>query len=337
MITEVRTPRIFQSHRSRRQSQGTVEEQSTPRESVALSGRTRAFEPLKSLSGRTLLAQASSSALQAADAAGLPAAVTRLFAPAEFLMLNSGDYHDAQHPIGVAQTVGTMARSSGRGEERAQFLEKVGLLHDADERILLDGQGSYNYKEGAAPARVPVTLAFMDLNKNEIQERFEWGDDDFKEAKALVAGSEHPLNDEVGAKQQNHVEGYHRQSPKAILKATLEELPAGRRAGLLEEVQILRYADQMSEYGDGPQASREAVLGLSNEIGVPAEVLMKGNSAFLNSVGKDNQAIKDLPLATIEELSRELEIEPKAFEPEELFGMLCDRHRRSIEETKLGI
>ncbi len=260
-----------------------------------------------------------------------------MFAPAEFLMLNSGDYHDAQHPIGVAQTVGTMARNSGRTESRAQFLEKVGLIHDADERILLDDQGAYNYKEGAAPARVPVTLAFMDLNEGALKERFQWNDNEFKEAKVLVAGSEHPLNDEVGAKQQNHVGGYHGKSPKAVLREALEQLPSDRRAEVMEEVQMLRYADQMSEYGGGVEASKEAVLGLSNEIGVPAEVLLKGNAAFLAGVGKDNEAIKDLPLATLDGLSQEFKVAPKVFEPEELFGLLSEGQRRSIEETRRGI
>lgn len=341
MIKEVRTPKIFQTREARVQNQGKVLSQEAsaaqPNESVTLTGRTESFKPLKSLSGRALLAQASSSALQAADAAGLPAAITRLFAPAEFLALNNGDYHDAQHPIGVATTVGEMARNSGRGEERAQFLEKVGFIHDADDRVMLDGDGSFHHKEGALPARVPVTLAFMELNRNELQNRLEMDDNQFNEAKVLVAASEHPLNDLVTKKQENHVAGYHGRSPQAILKETLEAVPAERRAELLEEAQLLRYADQMSEYGNGVDSSREAILGLSREIDLDAQILLDGNSNFLNGVGKDNELMKDFPLATINGLSQEMGIQPKIYGQEELYGMLSESHRQSIEDTKAGI
>lgn len=332
-----RPERIFQTPQGRKANQGQVQVDSGPQETIQLEGRQGKFKPLTSLSGKTLLSQASESALRLAGSTSLPAQVTSNFAPAEFLMLNSGDYHGAQHPINVADTVTTLAKNSGRSEERAQFLGQVALIHDADERILMDGQGNYSYKEGAAPARVPVTLAWMDKNQGQLQERFEWGNQEFKEAKALIAGTEHPLNDTTGPKRHNNLPGLDGKSAAAVLKEQLQGLPKDRQSEVLEEVQLLRFADQSAEYLNGVDAARTSVIGLASEIGAPQDALLKGTPGFLSGLGRDNEAFGDLPVATSQNLVKEMDLQAKVYSPEELHGFLSDQQTHSLESVKSGL
>ncbi|MGE0493917.1 MAG: hypothetical protein AB7S38_32210 [Vulcanimicrobiota bacterium] len=328
---------VFQTRAARTEPTGKVETEQQPTERVTLKGRSGEFAPLRSLSGKSLLAMASQTALQAASVAGLPAAVTSAFAPAEFLMLNSGDYHNAQHPVNVGETVKTIAGNAGRSPERVDFLGQVSLIHDADERILMDGQGGYSYKEGAAPARVPVTLAWMDLNQDALQDRFGWNGGQFDEAKALIAGTEHPLNDRVGPNRTYNLPEFDGKSSQAVLAEQLAGLPEERRAAVLEEIQMLRFADQSAEYLNGNDQARQAVVGLSSEIGVPAEALLKGTPSFVGGLGQDNEAFGDLPIATSRNLAAEFKLQAHIYEPAELHGLLSQPQRAALDGVKLGL
>jgi hypothetical protein len=331
---------VFQTGAGRAAQTGKVENKAgqEPAERVELSGRRGNFAPLRSLSGKSLQQSASAAGLQAANLAGLPAAVLQYFTPAEFLMLNSGDYHNAQHPINVANTVANLASNAGRSPERVEFLQQVALIHDADERILLDGQGNYAYAEGAKPARVPVTLAFIDLNSQALSERFGWDGGQLLEAKALIAGTEHPLNDEVTAKRSNNLLGLDGKSAETVLRESLEALPKERQSVVAEEVQLLRFADQSANYAQGMEASRETVKGLANEIGVPAEVLMKGTPSFLAGLGQDSTTFKDFPQATMGKLKMGLGLDHAiVYSPQELHGLFSPTERQALESVKSGL
>lgn len=331
-----RPERLFQVPAGRTKSSGQVATGDVrTRETVTL-GDGREVQPLKSLSGETLLSLASQSALKAAAGTSLPASVTNAFAPAEFLMLNSGDYHGAQHPIKVGQTVKTLARNSGRTEQRAEFLNQVALVHDADERIMLNGNGNYSFKEGAAPARVPVTLAWMDVNQGGLQERFGWNKGEFQEAKALIAGTEHPLNDTVGPKTKNNLPDYDGKSAQNVLAEQLQAVPADRRTTITEEVQLLRFADQSAEYLQGEKSAKESVSGLSREIGVPEDALLAGTPSFVGGLGKDNEAFGDLPRKVLQTLTSDLDIEAPIYTSEQLHGFLSDSQNQALGRIRSG-
>lgn len=337
--TSFRPEVVFQNGAGRVANKGSVESAAPePSEQVQLSGRSGTFTPLRSLSGKSLQGSASAAGLQAASAAGLPATVLSFFTPAEFLMLNSGDYHNAQHPINVANTVANLAENAGRSAERVDFLQQVALLHDADERILLDGEGNYSYAEGAKPARVPVTLAFIDLNAEALSERFGWSGEQMREAKALIAGTEHPLNDEVTAKRTNHLPQFDGKSAETVLREQLAALPEERRGAVVEDLQLLRFADQSANYAQGVEASRQTVAGLANEIGAPAEALMKGTPAFLGGLGQDSTFFKDFPQATTEKLIADLELKGTSqYSPEQLHSFFSPAEREALDTVKKGL
>jgi hypothetical protein len=328
---------VFQSGTGRTAQSGQVDTTSEPTEQVQLSGRDGGFAPLRSLSGQSLQGTASAAGLAAAGAAGLPAAVLRYFTPAEFLMLNSGDYHNFQHPINVASTVANLASNSGRSLERVEFLEQVALLHDADERIMLDGQGNYSYARGAKPARVPVTLAFIDLNAEALSERFGWSGTELLEAKALIAGTEHPLNDEVTAKRHNNLPQFDGKTAEALLRESLAALPKDRQAVVAEEVQLLRFADQSANYTLGVEASRDTVRGLSNEIGVPSEVLLKGTPSFLAGLGEDSTTFQDFPQATTRKLAAEMGLDASVYSAQVLHSFFAPAERAALETVRAGL
>ena len=335
--------RIFQSGAGRAKASGqTVSRQmpETPSERVVLSGRSKTFSPLKSLSGHTLSSHASRLGQEAANAAGLPASVASYFTPTEFYMLNSGDYHDSQHPQNVAGTVAEMATNSGRSSERARFLSQVALLHDADERIVLDGNGNYSTLQGAKPARVPVTLAFMDINEEGLSERFGWTRDDFSEAKALIAATEHPLNENAPGSHRNYgLPAYDGKNSATVFEESLENVAPSRRAALLEDAQIMRFADQSANYLQGVEAARRTVSGLANEIGAPAEALQKGTPDFLEGLGKDSEKFQDRPQAVFQELrhSFQLENSSQLYKSGALHRFLSDDQRAALASVKKSL
>lgn len=337
-----RPERIFQTAAGRNTNAGQIKteaQSSAPSEQVTLQGREGSFAPLRSLSGETLLGQASQSALDVASGANLPSMVTSKFAPAEFLMLNSGDYHGAEHPVKVANATETLAKNAGVSPERAEFLRDVSLLHDADERILMNGNGDYSYSEGGVKARVPVTLAFMDLNQEGLQERFDWSNSEFKEAKALIAGTEHPLNDKVNDSRSNNLPEYDGKSAAGVLRDQLQGLPKDKQAQVTEELQIMRFADQSAEYFSGVDSARESVQGLSNEINVPYDALLKDTPNFIGGLGKDNEAFDDLPAQTTKALIQDLGIESEArvFSAEELHGFMSPAQASSLADVKANV
>lgn len=338
-----RPERIFQNPAGRKAASGQIKKEqpsSAPQKRITLQGREGSFKPLVSLSGDTLLNQASQSALDVASGANLPSMVTSRFAPAEFLMLNSGDYHGAEHPVKVAKATETFAKNAGISKERAEFLRDVSLLHDADERILMDGNGNYSYADKGVKARVPVTLAFMDLNQDALQERMGWSKGEFQEAKALIAGTEHPLNDNVGAGRINNLPDYDGKSAAGVLKEQLIALPKERQSQVLEELQIMRFADQSAEYLDGVESARTSVKDLASELEVvPYDALLKGTPNFIDGLGKDNEAFADLPVQTGRALITELGLEGQAriFTPQELHGFMSSDQSRTLAEVKENI
>ncbi|MCA9778849.1 MAG: HD domain-containing protein [Candidatus Eremiobacteraeota bacterium] len=334
--------RLFQSGVGRSRTSGAIAPtgNSNQSERVTLSGRNGTFAPLKSLSGENLLRHTNRLGLDAANAAGLPASVARYFTPAEFYLLNSGDYHNAQHPINVAATVGEMAAKSGRSPERVQFLSQVALLHDADERIVLDGSGNFSTLQGAKPARVPVTLAFMDVNKESLTDRFGWSTDEFAEAKALIAATEHPLNDNApGPGRIYGLEAYDGKNSQTVFKESLRQVASERRAALVEDAQLLRFADQSANYLQGLDPARATVSGLSAEIGVPAEALAKGTPSFLDGLGLDSEKFQDHPQAVFQGVRHDFSLQDTStsYTADELLGFLSEEQRQNLNSVKQGL
>ena len=177
----------------------------------------------------------------------------------------------------------------------------------------------------------------MDLNQEGLQERFQWEGGDFREAKALIAGTEHPLNDSVGPKSQNNLESYDGKSSKELLKEQLQALPAERRAELVEDIQLLRFADQSAEYLHGKEAALESVRGLSREVKLPEDVLIGGTPNFVKQLGSDNEAFGDLPQKMLNSLKKELAIDAPVYTAEKLHGFLSDEQIGKLKSIKNGL
>lgn len=229
---------------------------------------------------------AAQTGLTAATAAGggLPALVLKYFTPGEWAQLNPGVYHDEYHPVHVANTVADVAQGMGRTPERAEFLQQVALLHDVDERVnLATGQ-----QNKTSPARVPVTLEWMDRNQEAISGRMGWDGTDFAEAKALIARTDFPFND----KARTLGTRYDGQAPVGLYEKLLQELPAERRQQTMEDGLMLRFADQVGNYSVDTEQSSRYIAGLAEEmrgvgIQITTEQLAKGSPDFLRSVGTE--------------------------------------------------
>lgn len=298
-------------------------------------------QPLASLSGYLFSSHSSQAGKEAASAAagGLPALVTNYFTSEEWLQLNPGEYHDPEHPVLVADTVKTLAKGAGRSPERVAFLQQVAILHDVDDRVTLDGNNNFEFKEGASPARVPFTLAFMDSNKAELQKRFDWNTEQFLEAKALIAGTEHPLNDQVGPKQEHNLPGYHGKSPKTILQEQIQALKPENQSRALEDIPLLRYADQSAEYQEGIPGAKETVQGLADEIKVPYSALIQTTSGFVGGLGQDNPALGDEPSVVLNQVSKELGLKTQqgSSQPAKLREFLSPEHQKSLAEIQWNL
>lgn len=272
---------------------------------VSLSG-----QPLESGGGARLAATAgaSGSSLASQAGGGLPALAMQYFTPTEWTRLNPGKYHDAHHPVHVAETVGEVAQNLGRTPERARFLQAVALLHDVDERINLT-TGEQN---PTSPARVPVTLEWIDRNQAVLGERLGWGAADFAEARALIARTDFPFNEQPKSLGTR----YDGQTPVGLYEKLLAEVPAERRQQTLEDGMLLRFADQAGNYTVSREQSERYIDGLAQEmrgVGVPITTaeLAKGSPDFLRAVGQDVEhdwniashlGLSTTPLASREQL-----------------------------------
>jgi hypothetical protein len=232
---------------------------------------------LLSLSGAPLAGPSSASLAQQNRIAALAASpgqdlVGRYFTAQEFAALNPGRYHNPDHPVLVAEVAGELA-----GPQRSEFLQQVALLHDADERLDLK-TGSRNE---VSPARAQVTLEWMDRNETALSQRFGWDAVDFTEAKALIARTDFPFNDQA----RNFGTRYDGQSPVGVYRQLLSELPAERQVRVMEEGLALRFADQVANYTVNSQVSEAFVAGLSQELHWPE--VRSTTPSFLKSVGSD--------------------------------------------------
>ena len=217
---------------------------------------------------------------------------SRYFSADEFQALNSGTYHNFDHPIVVADAAGGFAHGMGWSPERKQFIQQVALLHDADDRSQV---GSDDVKTGT-PARAQVTLEWMDQQKGQLCERFNWKPEQFTEAKALIARTDFPFDDKARKPMGTKYDG---QSPMQVYKELLAELPKEKQAEVLKDGLALRFADQGGFYAGSFDMAVDAVQGLVSElqgVGVPTNLAgsLKFTPGFLADVGKDNQLDKQL-------------------------------------------
>lgn len=217
---------------------------------------------------------------------------SRYFSADEFQALNSGSYHNFDHPIVVADAAGGFAHGMGWSPERKQFIQQVALLHDADDRSQV---GSDQVKTGS-PARAQVTLEWMDQQKEQLCQRFDWKPEQFTEAKALVARTDFPFDDKPRNPMGTKYDG---QSPLQVYKELLGELPKAKQAEVLKDGLALRFADQAGFYAGSFDMAVEAVQGLCQElqgVGVPTDLSssLKVTPGFLVSAGKDNALDKQL-------------------------------------------
>jgi hypothetical protein len=244
----------------------------------------------------------------------------RYLSPGEMLSTNPGYYHDTAHPVNVAGAVGEVAAGMGRSPNRIRFLEQVGLLHDFDER--LDPKAPDAAPKYGSPARVQVTLAWMDKNRATLRERMGWSDTDFKEAKALIARTDFPFDD----KPRNYGTAYDSQSPQALYRGLLSQLPPDRRAPAMEDGVVLSFADQVANYLGSRDQARDTVYGLGTEIGVPGSTLLKGSAEFQKSVGADVDADR--------RIAHELQIPARIASAAELESCLEPKSRQNLNNNR---
>lgn len=206
------------------------------------------------------------------------------FALNELRQLNSGYYHDSVHALEVAGLVCTLAGAYGRDSARAEFLKQVALIHDADPRTCpTTGEA----REGT-PARVQVTLSWMEKEREKLQQRFDWSDLQFKEAQALIARTDYPF-DNNPRRLGTRFDGM---SPVEVYRQSLTKLPEARRAECMLDALLLRFSDQIAAYLGTFQRARKSVRDLVNELNntglsLNFQTIFDQTPRFLNQVGRD--------------------------------------------------
>jgi hypothetical protein len=206
------------------------------------------------------------------------------FALSELKRLNCGYYHDSCHALEVANLVRTLARAYGRSEVRAEFLKQVALVHDADPRTC---PKTGNPREGT-PARVQVTLSWMEQERAHLEKRFGWRGDQFNEASALIARSDYPFDDNP----RNYGTRFDGMSPQDVYRETLSRLPDETRRRCMVDALLLRFADQVAAYVGSFQRARDSVQDLVDELNntglsLTFESTFKQTPNFLNQIGRD--------------------------------------------------
>ena len=194
------------------------------------------------------------------------------FALTELNELNSGFYHDTCHALEVADLVKEMALALGRSEQRAEFLKQVALIHDADPR-LCDKTGEC---QAGTPARVQVTISWMESQRKTLEKRFGWEGLQFDEACALIARTDFPF-DRAPRSFGTRFDGM---SPVELYREQLWKLPREQREACFTDALVLRFADQVSCYISDFQRAKRSVRDLADElnnagVGVTFEGLLK--------------------------------------------------------------
>ena len=213
------------------------------------------------------------------------------FALSELNELNSGFYHDTCHALEVSELVREMALGLGRSEARAEFLKQVALLHDADPRIC----GQTGTVQPGTPARVQVTLSWMETHRSELERRFGWEGVQFCEACALIARTDFPF-DRAPRKFGTRFDGL---SPVDVYREFLWKLPREVRLQCFVDALVLRFADQVSAYVSSFERARKSVRDLVDELNnagasVTFEQILHNTPHFLGQVGRDLDHDRDL-------------------------------------------
>ena len=198
----------------------------------------------------------------------------QFFTPLELSTLNCGDYHDTYHSFYVAEAVFEMALQHGRCPKRATFLAQVALLHDADPR------------EPGSAADVRRTLAWMDRTRESLCSRLGWDHMEFGEAQALIARTDFPY----GSAPKKSGDIYDGLSPVEVYDLLLGRLPANSLQITMEDAQLLRFADQISNYAHDWSTASLCVDGLVNELtraGVKTSRYELDTAGFLQALGSD--------------------------------------------------
>jgi hypothetical protein len=219
---------------------------------------------------------------QQSPCVGLADLASRYFSCAEFEALNSGHYHNSEHPLRVGEAVGGLAHGMGWSPERKLFMQQVALLHDADDRSQM---GSSEVRVGT-PARVQVTLEWMEQQKDTLCQRMGWNPEQHLEAKALIARSDFPFDDKPRQSMGTAFDG---QSPLQVYRHLLEQLPEQRRSAVMQDALALRFADQVGCYSADFDTAVNSVQGLAKEIHLPLSGALKNTPSFLSQVGQDTE------------------------------------------------
>lgn len=213
------------------------------------------------------------------------------FALCELNELNCGYYHDTCHALEVADLVRELALSLGRSEARAEFLKQVALVHDADPRICPE---TGEPKPGT-PARVQVTISWMESHREELEHRFGWEGVQFHEACALVSRTDFPF-DRAPRELGTRFDG---KSPVDVYREFLWKLPRQARESCFADALVLRFADQVSAYVSSFERARRSVGDLVDELkntGAPVtfDGVLANTPKFLDQVGSDLNHDQDL-------------------------------------------
>lgn len=241
----------------------------------------------------------------------------------EFRALNCGDYHDVSHPVITARVVGEMARRDGRDPARVRFLQQVAFVHDADPR--LDPETG-TIRPGTR-ARVPATLEWMDVNRDELLRRFGWSVRDFREAKALIARTEFPYDDQTRPSSYRDV--FQESTPVALYRDLLKEVPEEDRAATMRDAAILRFADQVSHRLGSFESAEQALAGLVQELNREGNLVTL--EAFAKTVPKFLAEIAVADVRFDREVARELKIDARLPGREELLNLLPGDLRENFQ------
>jgi hypothetical protein len=226
------------------------------------------------------LARSVGSSWNQTPCSGVAELASRYFSSTEFQALNSGSYHNFDHPLVVADAAGAFASGLGWSPERKQFIQQVALLHDADDRSQV---GSAEVKTGT-PARAQVTLEWMEQQKDQLSQRFGWNSAQFSEAKALIARTDFPFDDKPKASMGTRYDG---KSSVQVYQELLSELPREKQAEVMRDGLALRFADQGGFYANSFDMAVESVQGLAKELNMGLAGSLKFTPTFLAGVGKD--------------------------------------------------
>lgn len=254
----------------------------TSAEPLELTPRVLRWEPAASLVNPKAeqLARATESSWHGTPCSGVAELASRYFSSTEFQALNSGTYHNFEHPLVVADAAGAFGQGLGWSADRKQFIQQVALLHDADDRSQVD---TGEVRTGT-PARAQVTLEWMEQQKGQLSQRFGWSAEQFLEAKALVARTDFPFDDKPKGAMGTRYDG---QSSVQVYQELLQQLPKERQAEVMRDGLALRFADQAGFYANSFDMAVESVKGLAQELNMGLAGSLKFTPTFLSGVGKD--------------------------------------------------